>query len=136
MDGQKDYTVYFGLQLQEIEGLPHGSILIVPASNDWNDFGFKCYAIAAVKPLDETQLFETSAYVSLAKQEDKTFSAIGILPELATIGADPVNASELQFPSFFSMLPDMAAYREVVQRFGSDEGLNILLAIRDVVAPH
>ncbi len=134
MKYDSDYTVYFGSSMQAVDRLPPGSILIAPTSDDWNDFGFKCHAIAAVKSFDRSQLFETRIFSSFIQGDEPTLSATGILPELESVGSVPVKASELQFSSFFSMLPDMSAYREVIQFFGPDESRRFLLAIRDVVA--
>ena len=112
--------------------LPLDVVLVVPSSDNWNDFGHQTRVDLIFNLVPAMTPIEIGGFIGFVGS-DKKRSGRDLLQELvagerATIQA---NASELQF---FTMLPDLAHYRRLVQLVGPDSAKRALLAINDLVA--
>jgi energy-coupling factor transporter ATP-binding protein EcfA2 len=126
-------SVIFALNLETISVPESGTIVISPGEDQWNDFGFRiridiCFTDAE---LPGRRLL-LSGYLGFIGEPDKE-PDVRLLRRLLEAAPDGRLGSS-QFPKFFTMLPDMRAYREIVSHLGPERATKALLAINDVVA--
>jgi ABC-type Mn2+/Zn2+ transport system ATPase subunit len=138
----KTLNVYFGSALTLEEGqVPLPSIVLKPTSDNWNDFGLRTifsYRIYDIgRPFLDGKLhlgFLTDG--SGDRLELKDFetedSVDAIANYLQSSGKKFVPAGEL--PRFYTLHPDMQAYREIVAALGPENATVALLSLNDLVA--
>lgn len=131
-EGAPSTKVFFGKRGAPTPILPPDAVLVVPSGDSWNDFGHQTRVDVFFYMVPATPPIQISGYLGFVSS-DKKRSGRDLLQELlagehSTIQA---NASELQL---FTMLPDLAHYRRLVQLVGPDSAKRSLLAINDLVA--
>jgi energy-coupling factor transporter ATP-binding protein EcfA2 len=113
-----------------------GVIAIHPSSDLWNDFGFRIRAEFVIYPLGETRRQRPPLHISGFLGfigSDANEIDVGVAIRLLEDGGHTQLRSD-KFPEFFTMLPSMGAYREVVDTLGADKAREALLAMHDLVA--
>lgn len=129
------YVVVFASKLDRNIAADPGTIIMAPGSDSWNDFGLKIHVDIMILPLlgdgPGMKAFTTgylgSAVHTLEHGDTRELSDL-----LQRDGLDTILVEKL--PSYFTMLPDMQAYRKLVAEFGPHETQLILAALHDVVA--
>ena len=112
-----------------------GTIVISASSDRWNDFGERIFIeITIIGRRDiaasqEPVLF--SGYFGFIENPSERQDTSYLREITGQRGQVPVLATEA--PTFFTMLPDMASYRRLVQHLGQDEARHALQAMNDVV---
>lgn len=129
------YRIIFARNVDRAHRGEPGTILIAPNNTEWNDFGFKIRANMIIYPRSEfapqMEAF-SEVYLGFAKGSAGT----GDTRELMTVldREQSASVSPDKLPAFFTMLPSMQAYRELVARLGPQETRVVLLAVHDMVA--
>jgi energy-coupling factor transporter ATP-binding protein EcfA2 len=124
-----DFQVYFALSRKAVAGLDADSILICPAGDNWNDFGYQTlFDFCLVKDDREPAwrrfriaFLDTDAHV----QAD--------ILEMALAGDTSGVLAKGQAPAFFSMQLDVANYAALVQEYGLGIAKDILRSLHDIV---
>lgn len=135
-DTQRKISVLF--TAESIDPLSD-QIIISAVSDGWNDFGFKIRgrysaSLGGGKNYIEGHIFigflpkEYLKKSKHAKHSNSMFSLNGILEEA---GRSTLKSEDA--PLFFTMLPDMSAYRQLVKSLGTDEAERFLYAVKDLV---
>lgn len=116
-------------------GVGAGTILVAPNSDSWNDFGFRIRVDVQIHPRDghpraggPIALGAFLAFMGPGERDEETRTLRQLLVEFTTPRLPAGDA-----PKFFSMLPEIAMYREIVTALGPDEARVVLVALRDVV---
>lgn len=133
------YKVLFAVDLRTGvgtgTGVGDGTIVVAPNSDSWNDFGFRVRVDVQIQPRDghpragePIALGAFLAFVGPGERREETRTLQQVLTEL-TVPRLPAEEA----PAFFSMLPEIAIYREIVTALGPDEARAVLVALRDVV---
>lgn len=126
-------TVVFGPRMALSERLPNDQVLMAPLSDEWNDFGFRTRVDVRVHLAERSEPFSTSAFIGFITENEKAPNGIRpLVNQIKNAGGNLVEASS-SLP-FFTMLPDMQAYRDIVQALGAHRAQAVLAAMRDVVA--
>ncbi|WP_052367762.1 AAA family ATPase [Algiphilus aromaticivorans] len=123
--------VLFGLRSALAMELPPKSVLVVLSSDGWNDFGHQTrvdyrFRVSSLEPIQESGLI---GFISPETDQNGR----GLLERLTSIRGGSTITATVEH-RFFTMLPDMEAYRRLIQRLGPDDATKVLLAIHDLVA--
>ncbi|TBG30576.1 AAA family ATPase (plasmid) [Rhizobium leguminosarum] len=125
------YRVLFVRDLETIQHEAPGTIYLAPSKDNWNDFGERILIDIRIYPrrLPEAAL-ELAGLFGLLEENDKadTTPLRAILNNMSGPYQPPDG-----LPGYFTMLPNMASYRHIVDRMGSDEARLALQAINDMV---
>lgn len=128
------YEVFFAKRSDFIDGFGPGKIVITPHRDGWNDFGLRTRVDVAVRPHETANLdipIEFEAFLGFLNGPNKSFDARQIVELVSTLGDGTLLPSgEYQF---FTMLPEIGVYRELVSRLHSKDVSRVLRALRDVV---
>jgi energy-coupling factor transporter ATP-binding protein EcfA2 len=126
-------SILFVLDSEVISALEPGTIAISPSKDSWNDFGFRIRVDIAfcIRPGTGGQLL-VSGFFGFVQSADREYD-VRLLEKLLK-GAPDNRLLVSDIPKFFTMLPDMRTYREVVSFLGPKEAADALVAINDVVA--
>ena len=104
--------------------LPHA--LIVPSSNNWNDFGYRHYAEMRVRNEEgDARSFHLKIAFEGANGTDTYLNAV--LEERSS----PVSLVSIESP-YLSLLHEESAYRELVEHLGFEESVGLLRSLRDL----
>lgn len=131
----ENYRVQFVSERAIARGIEPGTIVIAPSSDSWNEFGDRILIDIAIQPRHEAdpsqeRLDLRGHFGFIEKQAGKSDTTH--LRNMVDQAPDtPVPANKV--PVFFTMLPDMASYRRVVDILGSDGARVALRAINDIV---
>lgn len=132
---KKKYRVFF-CSNKNLKVGP-GEILIRPVQNSWNDFGYRIWCEYTFQHIEESKSFSGEILLgfipSQVTTETKVDSPIVSLSDyLSMVDSElvPVNEGE---PTFFTLLPSMAGYREVVDHIGVKNIEAFLHSINDLV---
>lgn len=114
-------------------GAPPGTLVIMPAKDGWNDFGSRIRVDIVIRPFPgpSDQSFTASGFLGFVHVEDRYADVRTLQRLLSESKRNAVPAEEA--PPFFTMLPDMAAYREIVHAMGPTEARRILAGLHDMV---
>jgi hypothetical protein len=112
--------------------LPPDTILVVPSSDGWNDFGHQTRVDYRFRTRSSKESVHASGFIGFVNPEaDK--SGKDLLQQLvSTQGESTVDATNDRH--FFTMLPDMEAYRRLVQALDADDAMAALISLNDLVA--
>jgi ABC-type branched-subunit amino acid transport system ATPase component len=120
----------FGAPRAASTPVPENHILLVPSEDRWNDFGYRT---------------KVDVYVNVGGTHWGGLAHVGFLTNASEEQADVdrinqwlASTSELTIAAtesipFFTMLPSMKSYRDIVLVYGPDRAVRILRAIRDLV---
>jgi hypothetical protein len=123
--------VVFGPNLP-LESLPDNTLLISPSNDRWNDFGFRTRVEIAVKKERSDIAYAMSASIGFLDPLSDTQNGTDLLEALLERGGN--TALEPPQPlKFFTMLPDLEAYRKIVGALGVEGSREVLSAARDIV---
>lgn len=120
--------------MDPIDGFGPGKIVIAPNLDSWNDFGLRTRVHVAVRPHEATNAdipIKVEAFLGFLDGRHKSSDARQLL-ELVTTRRGEVQLASGAY-QFFTMLPEIAAYRELVSKLGSERASLVLQALRDVV---
>ncbi|WBO22724.1 AAA family ATPase [Sphingomonas abietis] len=126
-------TVIFTLDLDAFPDAQPGTIIITPSKENWNDFGFRIRVdIAFITPREYDRVLNISGFFGFIG-ESKNVSDVRLLRKLLENAPDK-RLSSKDIPPFFTMLPNMGAYRDIVAYLGPELATKSLLAMNEVVA--
>lgn len=114
-------------------------VVIYPESDDWNDFGFsiRCRfnAISPISGTAHTGKLFLGFMPSLSQEKSGREEGMNDGGSLSTIlkDLDRNECSPEDLPQFFTMLRDIASYREIVFTLGVQEADRLLRSINDLV---
>lgn len=130
--GSPGFRVLFGRREAITMDLPPDTILIVPSSDGWNDFGHHTRVDYRIRMRSAKEAVEACGFIGFIDPKadrngkDLLQQLVSPLGELAiTATADH---------RFFTMLPDMEAYRRLVQVLDAGDATEVLTALNDLVA--
>lgn len=115
--------------------LDYGAIVVTPSRDSWNDFGFQVRVDISVRlnpdfagREDHIELSGLFCFLEPQERYQDTRALSQLLSQ-----AQGARLAAADAPAFFTMLPDMAAYRSLVSRVGPDEAQKILQSLHEVV---
>ncbi len=129
-----NYRVIFATRAPKKE--QPGTIVIIPNEDNWNDFGFQIRVDIIVFLYEN--LFHNSeklfleGFLSFIISKKSELFDIRLLHERLQ-NSEEKRLNSLELPVFFTMLPDIAAYREIVGKIGPDDARVVLHSLHDVV---
>jgi ABC-type dipeptide/oligopeptide/nickel transport system ATPase component len=129
------YQVVFARTLDRSARASPGIIMVAPSTDSWNDFGFRIRVDIVIYPRASSDLEMeawTSAYLGFTGTASRHGDTRDLLDALGNAALDSITPEKL--PAFFTMLPDLNTYRELVARLGASETLIALTVLHDVVA--
>lgn len=108
------------------------TIIVVPSNDDWNDFGFRTLVDVDINTSSKNESFSTKAYIGFLTNDAKEPNGTSRLKELLK-GTDLIEIPGADSHRFFTMLPTMEAYRELVIKLGVEDAAEALRSLRDLV---
>ncbi len=130
--GSPPFRVLFGQRDALTEELPPDTILVVPSSDGWNDFGHHTRVDYRIRMRSPQVAVQARGFIGFINPEAKQ-NGNNLLQQLvSTEGKSTVAATTDH--QFFTMLPDMEAYRRLVQTLDADDATQVLTALNDLVA--
>lgn len=127
-----DLRVLFAQRMALTMDVPLNTILIVPSSDIWNDFGHHARVDYWIRMRSAKETVHASGFIGFINP-DADHSGKDLLQQLvSTHGESTVEATTDHH--FFTMLPDMEAYRKLVQTLNADDATAALTALNDLVA--
>ncbi|WP_421729454.1 AAA family ATPase [Brevundimonas sp.] len=108
-----------------------GTIVVSRSSDSWNDFGFQI-AIDIRIPSRTGRDLSVRGFLGFVERVDRNQDT-RVLNALLAVAPDGRLLGDVA-PAYFTMLPDMAAYRDLVRTFGPEESRKILAELKDIVA--
>jgi ABC-type branched-subunit amino acid transport system ATPase component len=112
--------------------LPPNTILVVPSSDGWNDFGHHTRVDYRIRMRSSKEAVEASGFIGFINPEAGRNGKDLLQQLVSTQGKSTVTATSDH--RFFTMLPDMEAYRLLVQTLDADDATEALIALNDLVA--
>lgn len=135
VENEGTYKVVFASDLQA--DLGPGTILVAPVGNSWNDFGFQTRVDILIRRrtvggrAQREELTYLQAFLGFIETQERFNDARALGPMLAALPAGQLPAENA--PKFFTMLPEMAAYRKIVSELGTREAREALTSLHDIV---
>lgn len=127
------YRVIFALRPNIREANEPGTITIAPDEQGWNDFGHRIRAQFTITPRPSTgrsgMVGGKNLFLGLTTEEGEQADLRWLRSRIGS--AAFIRQEEL--PGYFTMLPDLAGYRTVVEILGPSEARAVLHAMHDVV---
>lgn len=128
------YEVVFARRLDEDDVRRPGTIIVMPGPPDFDSGPFRIGVEIDVHPRFDFDdgVVRLPGYLGFAARRLRTAGDVQELVE----AFDREDASTLppdKLPPFFTMLPELRAYRELVSRLGPEETEKVLRALRDMV---
>lgn len=130
--GSPSLRVLFGQREALAMDLPPNTILVVPSSDGWNDFGHHTRIDYRIRMRSSKEAFEASGFIGFINSESDRNGKDLLQQLVSTQGRSTVTATADH--RFFTMLPDMEAYRRLVQTLDPDDATEALTALNDLVA--
>ncbi|MDH0869808.1 AAA family ATPase [Agrobacterium pusense] len=126
-------SIIFALDADSVSRSEPQAIVISPSKDQWNDFGYRI-RVDIFLPDRSTpdRRLELPGFLGFVGK-GKEASDVRMLIERLNESADGRLTSD-QLPTFFTMLPEIGAYREIVSRFGPKDATQLLVGMHDVVA--
>ncbi|QYY30861.1 ATP-binding protein [Cupriavidus pinatubonensis] len=128
-----DVTVLFGTQTALNRPLPPNTVLIVPSSDSWNDFGLHSRVDVRMRLGEDAKEHHAFSFIGFLTNTPSEPNGISPLNDLLK-GAEQLTIPATDSHRFFTMLPDMESYRAIVRAFGSQHAFVALKAMKDLVA--
>ena len=129
-----NYRVLFVGRLNDSLALEPGTIAIAPSADGWNDFGERAHIEIAIHPRRDSALSSESLKIrglfGFLEKQDGGFDTVH-LRELINRNPRPIPTEKV--PGYFTMLPDMASYRRIVELLGPNEARLALRGMNDIV---
>lgn len=129
--GSTSLRVLFGQREALAMDLPPNTILVVPSSDGWNDFGHHTRIDYRIRMRSSKEAVEASGFIGFINPESDRNGKDLLQQLVSTQGRSTVTATADH--RFFTMLPDMEAYRRLVQTLDADDATEALTALNDLV---
>ncbi|MBK8285918.1 MAG: AAA family ATPase [Ahniella sp.] len=129
--GFRKYRALFGRRELLDMDHPPGSIIVVPSLDGWNDFGHQTRVNYRIRMHEATPSVEMTGLIGFINSEGQNVRVL--LQQLVSAQATSTDAVATEH-RFFTMLPDMEAYRRLVQLLGADDATQVLSTLNDLVA--
>lgn len=126
-----DLQVLFGQRSALRQEIPDNTVLIVPSMDIFNDFGLLTRIDYLVR-IRESDPFGTGGYIGFF-DKDGTSAGRQRLKEIVEESGKAMTPAFAKH-HFFTMLPDMEAYRAFVRNFGAFDASSALSSANDLVA--
>lgn len=127
-----EFKLLFGSRPPNDPGdMPDNSILIVPSGDRFDDFRFKTRVSVFVRRDSRNYRTDFGAMIGFMQSSDDQENGADLIQAL-TAGRD--FGVEADFPRFFTLLPDLEAYRTLVSELQVSGAREVLLKICDLVA--
>lgn len=114
--------------------LPGQSVLIVPYRDTWNDFRLRTRVQLRISLPEISTPFVTDGHIGFLRSATESRNGVDHLIELL----DGMPDGQLVIPAthqhFYTMLPSMEAYRNIVRQLTIDGAQAVLAAVGDLVA--
>lgn len=123
--------VLFGQRSALRQEIPENTVLIVPSMDAWNDFGLHTRIDYRFR-VQEGDPIRTSGYIGFIDKDGGSAGNQLLVKIVEESGKTTVPATARC--RFFTMLPDMEAYRVLVREFGAADASSALSAANDLVA--
>lgn len=136
MEKIDQFEVFFCQRELRTEIVPlDNQIVVTPVASTWNDFGYRIKAefkvsVSGFAPY-EGNLFIGFFESDFKNKQDSENKNTGLSRILKSFKQDFVKKYELN--SFFTLLPDIGAYRDLCRYFDSKIAEEILLSLNDLV---
>lgn len=112
--------------------LPPDTILVVPSSDGWNDFGHHTRVDYRIRMHSAREAVQASGFIGFINPDTDRNGKDLLRQLVSTQGELTVTATTDH--RFFTMLPDMEAYRRLVQILDAGDATEALTALNDLVA--
>jgi energy-coupling factor transporter ATP-binding protein EcfA2 len=126
-------SVIFALDANSVSRREPQAIVISPSQDQWNDFGYRIrvdiFLPDQSAPDRRLELPGFLGFLGKGREASDVRMLIDRLNESTDGWLIPD-----QLPTFFTMLPEIGAYREIVSRFGPKDATQLLVGMHDVVA--
>lgn len=129
---ESKFRVQFGQRASLALKLAPYTVLIVPSSDRWNDFGHHTRIDYWISVRTGDQPVQASGFIGFIANE-KTPSGRNLLAQLVSTQGESTVTAKAEH-GFFTMLPDMESYRRLVQALEADNATEALTAVNDLVA--
>lgn len=128
----EEFKLLFSSQtLSDAQSIENNTILIVPSGDRFDDFRFKTRVTVFVRRDADHLRTEFSAMIGFLQSSDDEANGADLIKKVAS---DKEFGSEDEFPKFFTLLPDLDAYRSLVSDAQVAGAREILMKICDLVA--
>ncbi len=132
-EDEKNYRLLF-VEVVAPARTSSATIYLAPSESSWNDFGFQVRCEILVVPRETSFLTSRpvalQGYFGYLESKRSASDTRGLREKLMqNNGLLPAEA----LPGYFTMLRDLAAYRELVSTLGPEEARIVLRTIHDVV---
>lgn len=124
--------VLFGQRAALAMDLPPNTVLVVPSSDGWNDFGHHTRVDYRIRMRPTKQSVEASGFIGFINPEADR-NGKDLLEKLASTQGESTLTATAEH-RFFTMLPDMEAYRRLVRLLDPDDATEALTVLNDLVA--
>lgn len=130
--GSHGLRVLFGRREALAMNQPPNTILVVPSSDGWNDFGHHTRVDYRIRVRSAKLAVDATGFIGFINPKADRNGKDLLQQLVSTQGESTVTATTEH--RFFTMLPDMEAYRRLVQTLDVDEVTQALTALNDLVA--
>lgn len=130
--GSPGLRVLFGGREALAMDLPPDTILVVPSSDGWNDFGHHTRVDYRIRMHSAREAVQASGFIGFINPDTDRNGKDLLRQLVSTQGELTVTATTDH--RFFTMLPDMEAYRRLVQILDAGDATEALTALNDLVA--
>ena len=124
--------VIFGDRASLIDNFPPNTVLIVPKKDSWNDFGYHT-KVNIYLHLTGDIYHSTIGFIGFITDKLEEPNGVEALDSLLKDN-DGLTLVVKDSLKFFTMLPSMEAYRDIVRDIGVVKSIEVLKAINDLVA--
>lgn len=131
----ESYRLVFARDESAAEPMP-GLVIATPAKDEWNDSGFQLRIKIIVVPRRESKiapfaLGDLFGLLAFTQSRGRP-SDVRLLEQIFESEKVDILSGE-KTPPFFTMLPDMQAYRQIVRALGPEEASLALQCLHDMV---
>lgn len=130
--GSPGLRVLFGRREALAMDLPPNTILVVPSSDGWNDFGHHTRVDYRIRKHSARETIDASGFIGFI-YPDADRNGKDLLQRLVSPQGELTVTATSDHP-FFTMLPDMEAYRRLIQLLGTGDAKEALTRLNDLVA--
>lgn len=130
--GSPGLRVLFGQREALAMDLPPNTILVVPSSDGWNDFGHHTRVDYRIRMHSASEAVDASGFIGFINP-DADRNGKDLLQQLVSPQGE-LTVTATTDHRFFTMLPDMEAYRRLVQILDAGDATEALTALNDLVA--
>jgi energy-coupling factor transporter ATP-binding protein EcfA2 len=130
MASDASINLMFGMARAAKTPLPEDHILIVPTDDNWNDFGFRTRVTISANVNGAT--WQEVAFIGFLTNTDEEPADIAAITQRFDSNSE-LTIAVRESARFFTMLPSMQAYRDVVYALGAAGAVRVLRALRDLV---